>query len=44
MVLMANRSILPAAYRFQGELGADGGGGQGGRRAAPRSRARRSTR
>ena len=23
MVLMANRSILPAAYRFQGELGAD---------------------
>ncbi len=32
MVLMANRYILPAAYRYQGEVGAERGGGQGGRR------------
>ena len=32
MVLMANRSILPAAYRFQGELAQTVVGGQGRRR------------
>ena len=44
MVLMANRYILPAAYRFQGELAAERGGGQGGGRHGARRRARRSTR
>ena len=43
MVLMANRYILPAAYRYQGELGAERRGGQGRRRAPRRRRARRST-
>ena len=42
MVLMANRYILPAAYRYQKRAGASGRGDQGGRRGARRKRGARS--
>ena len=43
MVLMANRYILPAAYRYQAQVGAERGRGEGGRRDGEGSQARRST-
>ena len=47
MVLMANRYILPAAFEYQTQVGAERGGGQGGgrqvgRRQEDARRARRS--